>query len=496
MNLRVRVISIVAVIAAIAGPLATATPCSAAARAILTAGPRRVAYFVDHWFASRPHEATHVGVHGTDGLLPPVTEASLDSERAWVAQFRHAEAMAGSGTVEGPAPLPESQLLSARLERMHLDLDELRSFERDPNAYLPLVDGSIRDLAFGSTGSVITRLRAAARRLAQVPEVLRAAQVNLKRPSRLATETAIETLGRTLDLYRNDLPHAARDVRDEATLANLSEADTLASRAVEGFIEWLRVDMLPNTEAFVPLGADRYASVLVTETIRPVALNAPVDLPAVEATIERGISRACARRDSLRDLVLSAAGGDAAEAARRIGAADRAAAVLVARALRRPPGNAAHWRTRAGLGPASAIHAWAEYVAARTLDADTTAPARGLAAQSRDLALWARLAAEIEIHTRGASVDDAAAMIQTRCGIDSTTARALARRAAIEPGSGAAALHLNGYRSLRDEARTRLGKRFDAGRFEATMAAEAPSPPEIVGGSVLRRIGIMRPVFQ
>ncbi len=492
MNQRLRGIAVVAALALGACAMAlTILPACAAtrpagiARSIPAAGPKRVAAFIRHSFSVRPHEATRAGIHGADGLLVPVTEALIDSERAWVADFAAAgdpaPALARGATSEASL---EAALLDARIRRIRLDLDELRPFEVDPGAYRPLVDGSIRDLLFVSTGPLSTRLRYIARRLEHVPEVLRAAQVNLDHPSITATETAIEAYGRTLELYRRDLPWFARDLRDATVLADLSEADTLATHALLGFIEWLQVDVRMRSTGTVSIGADRYARVLTAETATSVTLD------QVAQRVQGELQRSRARRDSIAGVVRFAGGEDTALVARRIATADSAAAVAVARALRRPPGNRARWRARAALGPASALDAWAEHVAGRTFDADTTAPARRLAAESRRLGRRARLAAVIDIHAHAATVDDAAAMIASRAGVDSATARGLAVRAALEPGSAVAALHLLDYAALRDEAGARLGARFDPRAFERALTAEAPSPPAAAGNLVLRRLGV------
>ena len=90
------------------------------------------------------------------------------------------------------------------------------------------------------TSSPCGRARNAARRLALVPEVLRAARINLAAAPSELVEIALPRLEGVLRFYREDVPRLATGCRDGRMQADLAEADTTAVRAVEAFIHDLR----------------------------------------------------------------------------------------------------------------------------------------------------------------------------------------------------------------------------------------------------------------
>src|SRR5262245_44327714 len=95
--------------------------------------------FVERRLSRAPHLATRLGVHGTDHLLLPVTRVSLAEDRAWLAEFRARLDSLRRDELTSQRAV-EYDLLVASAERERLDDDVLRPFERDPGAYLPLVE--------------------------------------------------------------------------------------------------------------------------------------------------------------------------------------------------------------------------------------------------------------------------------------------------------------------------------------------------------------------
>ncbi|MEK7330778.1 MAG: DUF885 family protein, partial [Candidatus Eisenbacteria bacterium] len=200
--------------------------------------------FVARWLARAPHEATRLGVHGADGVLLPVSQTTLAEDLAWLRGFRIRLASIRIAEL-GRERAVDRDLLAGRVERQRLDLEVIRPFERDPGAYLPLVAGSIESVLERPVASPCQRLRLAARRLSRVPEVLRAARINLRNPPRELTEIAIDLYAGVLRFYREAVPMLATGCRDAHTQADLAQADTTAVRAVEGFLLYLREDLLP-----------------------------------------------------------------------------------------------------------------------------------------------------------------------------------------------------------------------------------------------------------
>ena len=249
MKLRIAVLSIAAVLAfGFIGPLA--------------GGPearfqRLADEFIDGWLARRPHLATRLGLHIWDSRLVPVTTASVAADLQWLSRMRtRLDAIPAADLPFERAQ--EHALLMRRIERERIELEEVRGWERNPSFYLDIVAGSVLAVLERDFAPPCERLVLATRRLRLVPEVLRAARVNLKNPPRLFTEVAITQYQGALEFYRRTLPSLTADCREPLLQADFAEADTQAVRAVERFLQELRADVLPHSTGDFALGSDLY----------------------------------------------------------------------------------------------------------------------------------------------------------------------------------------------------------------------------------------------
>jgi hypothetical protein len=228
----------VAALLAVAGPAAAAP-----------AGPPGIARlereYRAHRLAVRPDLATRAGDRRGDDRLEPVTQASLAAEAEWLAAFApRLEAAPREGQTAAERATLDS--LVAWTTRAHDDIAIARRWARDPAAYLDLAGEAVRALLTGRGKPACARVHAVARRLERVPEVLRAAQVNLREPTPERVAAALPGYEQLLALYRAELPAFAARCREPRTQADLAEADTLAVRAVQDFLGYLREDLLPR----------------------------------------------------------------------------------------------------------------------------------------------------------------------------------------------------------------------------------------------------------
>jgi uncharacterized protein (DUF885 family) len=260
--------------------------------------------YLDGWLARRPQIATRLGLHEHDGEIRPITSTSVASDLAW---------LAGMGARLRAIPraslsfdrAQEYDLLGARLERERLELAEVRSWKRNPNVYLDLVAGSILAVLERDFASPCDRAQFATGRLRAVPEVLRAARINLESPPRIFTEVAIAQFGGTLEFYRGTIRTLTADCRDPGIQADLAEADSAAVRAVEQFITVLREDVLPRSNGTFALGRDLYQRKLAADEM---------EMAPVESLLARGQAELEATRARMETLAgrIAPGGGIAA----------------------------------------------------------------------------------------------------------------------------------------------------------------------------------------
>jgi uncharacterized protein (DUF885 family) len=441
------------------------------ARARDAALERLATEFANHWLATRPHEAARLGIRGHDGELVPVTQALLDSERTWHAEFaRRLDALTAAVPSDAlsVAARADREILKAGLDRQRLELESIRPFERDPNRTLALVDPPMRVLLNGRRGSLSARLRSMTRRLRQVPEVLRAAQVNLTHPSRPAVETSIPGFARARALYRHGIPDAASAGRDAPVIADLAVADTAAARALQRFIEWLRADLLPRSSDSLALGADTYARLIRYETLD----DRPLDDLFERA--RRELQPAWARVPSGAWSPASLESLDA-EIERR------------ARAPR--PEWPAGSQLRAVLVNPRIL--WGRLLEAQpdtARDAPEVATAWGAL---RDLAtadVLGQTLAEIMLHARGVPFAGLADTLARETGAIPEVARRWASAAALNPGAAVTVVSAWQLRDLRDAARAIAGDGFDPRTFWQDVASQGDVTVPAIREAVLRRV--------
>ena len=139
-----------------------------------------------------------------------------------------------------------------------------------------------------------------------MPEVLRAAKINLKNPPEIATRSAIGQFEGALRLYRERLPEAAQECRDASIVASLSEADSGAVRAVQSFVQFLREDLLPRSHGEFAIGRETYQRKLAADEME----TAPVE--SLLARGRRELERRRARMTELAERIAPGGGVPAA----------------------------------------------------------------------------------------------------------------------------------------------------------------------------------------
>jgi uncharacterized protein (DUF885 family) len=106
-----------------------------------------------------------------------------------------------------------------------------------------------------------------------VPEVLRAAMVNLQDAPRVAVQAAIPRYEATLALYRGPVVAVALGCRDTRTEGDLGEADSAAVRAVQAFVAFLRDGVLPHAPESFALGDSVYRAKLWADEMEDTPLD-------------------------------------------------------------------------------------------------------------------------------------------------------------------------------------------------------------------------------
>lgn len=189
-----------------------------------------------HLLAARPDLAAHAGLGGED-RLEPITEATLTRDAAWVRAF-----MTDLHRLDAAQLGARSRVRADSLrERVARENAALASglWHREPRAYLALVHAAVLEVGLAPRISACERERRAMLRLRMVPEVLRAALVNLRDTHALAPADDAAFQAAALDL-RTKLLARLEDCKDPRRQADVIEADSLALKAYASFLADLR----------------------------------------------------------------------------------------------------------------------------------------------------------------------------------------------------------------------------------------------------------------
>lgn len=205
-----------------------------------------------------PTWAARLGLHEYDGRPGDFSEEALDRRVRDLGRFQSALETHPLDRLS-PQERLDREVLLAAVDRERFELEELRSFHRNPMTYADAVDVTL--YVRRNYAPVEERVRRLADHLRAVPSVLAAARRNLDRVCpQVFVATALEMFEGALTFLRDDLPDLVRGwpTADGALASALGEA----TRALEAFSDFLRRDLLPHASAGFALGPDRYRRLL------------------------------------------------------------------------------------------------------------------------------------------------------------------------------------------------------------------------------------------
>jgi uncharacterized protein (DUF885 family) len=269
---------------------------------------------------THPTYATLDGVHTHDDLLEDFSSQAMEGEaRALSGYLRRLDEIAPEGltTVEHL----ERRMLTAHLRGRMLELEHVRTWERNPQYYADTLASSLASQALFAHAPAAERARRVLSKLRQAPRLIQAARDNIKDPPGIFVKVGIETFRGALKFIEEDLPRAFSSVDDLHLLGDLADAQTEASEAIGAYIDYLETDVGPRARASFRLGRDKFEQKLKLEE----GLSTPIDRLLSIAARELK-----ATQDMFRTIAGRVNGGDPLEAWARTKAEHPAPGELIA----------------------------------------------------------------------------------------------------------------------------------------------------------------------
>jgi uncharacterized protein (DUF885 family) len=218
-------------------------------------------HFVDEYLAYlhevHPTSATFDGVHLHDDLLEDLSRSAIDT------QIRDLGGFARRLAAIDPARLTDAErlerpALDASLRSRIFELEQVRTWERNPQSYADIIATSLAAQALFEYAPLTERARRVLSKLRQVPRVIQAARDNVKDPPGIFVKAGLESMRGTQRFIDEDLPRVFGDLGDLHLLGDLADAAAETSASVAGYVRYLEDDLAPRSRGSFRLGRKRF----------------------------------------------------------------------------------------------------------------------------------------------------------------------------------------------------------------------------------------------
>ena len=219
--------------------------------------PHFVEDLLSYLHETHPTYATLDGVHTHDDLLEDLSRQSIEAEtRALSGYLRRLDEINLDGLTD--IERLEHRMLGSNIRGRMYELEEVRTWERNPQHYADIIASSLAGQALFTHAPAPERARRVLSKLRQTPRFVQAARDNIKDPPGIFVKVGIETMRGALKFIDEDLPRAFADVDDLHLLGDLADAQTEAAQAVSAYVHYLENEVAPRARASFRLGRDKF----------------------------------------------------------------------------------------------------------------------------------------------------------------------------------------------------------------------------------------------
>jgi len=259
-------------------------------------------HFVDdllgYLHETHPTYAALDGVHTYDDRLEDFSRQGIDHDvRALSGYLRRLEEIDKDGLPQIEAL--EQRMLASFLRGRMFELEEVRTWEKNPQIYADLLASSLASQVLFTHAPASERARRVLSKLRQAPRLIQAARDNIKDPPGIFVKVGIETMKGALKFIDDDLPRALSDVDDLHLLGDLADAQVEASQAIGAFIQELKTETAPRARASFRLGRDKFEQKVRLDEGIPLPVDRLLAIATRELkTTQEAFKALAGRRDS------------------------------------------------------------------------------------------------------------------------------------------------------------------------------------------------------
>jgi uncharacterized protein (DUF885 family) len=229
-------------------------------------------YFDTVYFPYQPTNGTLAGFHQYDAQLERYDRPSIAKQAATLHSFEHrVSAFPKDDLDEWTAG--DRQLVLNNIHSTLLTLETIKPWEKNPDYYSTGITGSAFSLMERKFAPPKDRLRSLIARERQMPAALFAARQNLHNCPKIYTEIALEQLPGDIEFFRNDVPAAFSEVKDQKLLTEFKSSNSAVIDALSRYEAWMKSDLLPRSNGDFRIGRDTFALKLLYDEM----VTTPVD---------------------------------------------------------------------------------------------------------------------------------------------------------------------------------------------------------------------------
>ncbi|HEX8433075.1 MAG TPA: DUF885 domain-containing protein [Longimicrobium sp.] len=271
-------------------PAAAPSPTTASAGVAEARYQRFARHALDLHYAANPVRSTALGLHQFDTRMPDLSRAGIGTRAGELTGLLIALKQIDREQLRGDSYW-DYQVLDYALRAELLELEEVRSWRKNPSFYNGAIAGGLASLSSREFAPVEQRMESLVARMRQIPAVTAAARANLvpAEVPRLWADDAVRNTRGTVSFLRLDLPRALASQGMErvspALRARFDSAHAAAIREVGAYADWIEREVVPVARGDFRLGRDVFE--------RKLRYEEHVELDAEQL---RGINEAAIRR--------------------------------------------------------------------------------------------------------------------------------------------------------------------------------------------------------
>src|SRR5437773_5857204 len=196
--------------------------------------PRLVAEYLQDLHSRHPVLAAATGIHAWDGQLEDFSAQAIAAESNAIKAFQ--------ARLEKIPPLElrlsdtfDFQILASNMSARLLELEQIKSYERNPQVYNDPISTGLLQLAMFESAPADSRLRHVIAKENLVPRLLDSARANIRKSPAVFLKVAIDSFNGSLSFVQSDVPKAFASGKDQKLQSEFKKSYTIAGKAIEQY---------------------------------------------------------------------------------------------------------------------------------------------------------------------------------------------------------------------------------------------------------------------